>query len=430
MKIFFFTLGCKVNQYETVVLKNIFLKKNFKISEDEKSADIYIINSCTVTSSSDRKINRLINKIKNINNNAIIVLTGCFPQAFPEKYNFFNKVDVVTGNTNKFYIPEILNKYFEDGKKIVEIQNFKTYSSNKNFYIEKVFKTPRAFIKIQDGCNKYCTYCIIPKARGNLKSKPIEKIVLEAKNVSENGCCEVVLTGINLSCYGKDLKNISLIDVIKAISNIEKVKRIRLSSLEPNLLKLEDFIFLKNEEKFCPQFHFSLQSGSNSTLKRMGRFYDKNSYRKTVDLIFNLFKNPSITTDIIVGFPGETKEEFEETLNFVEEIGFFKVHIFPFSKRKGTKAATMLNQISREEKKERAKILKKVAEKTNHMFLQTQKGKILSVLFETKNNETFIGYSKNYSSVKVFHKHNICSKIKNVIINEVENSILKGEILN
>ena len=430
MKIFFFTLGCKVNQYETVILKNIFLKNKFKISEDEKSADIFIINSCTVTSSSDKKINRLINKIKNIKQNAIIALTGCFPQAFPERYDFFNKVNIVTGNTNKFKLPDLLNKYLENKEKIVEIENSESYNTLENLHIEKVFKTPRAFIKIQDGCNKYCTYCIIPKARGILKSKPIEKIVLEAKNVSESGCCEAVLTGINLSCYGKDLKNVSLIDAVKAISNVEKIKRIRLSSLEPNLLKLEDFIFLKNEEKFCPQFHFSLQSGSDSTLKRMGRFYDKNSYKKTVELIFKLFKNPSITTDIIVGFPGETKEEFEETLNFVKEIGFFKVHIFPYSKRKGTKAAEMLYQISKEEKKQRAKILKKVAEETNFNFLKTQKGKTLKVLFETKYNETFTGYSENYSPVKVPCKHNICGKIRNVIIKEVEKNILKGEIIN
>ena len=430
MKIFFFTLGCKVNQYETVILKNIFLKNKFKISQNEQSADVFIINSCTVTSSSDRKINRLINKIKNIKQNAIIVLTGCFPQAFPERYDFFNKVDIVTGNTNKFKLPELLNKHLENKEKIVEIENFEKNNTLKNFYIEKVFKTPRAFIKIQDGCNKYCTYCIIPKARGMLKSKPIEKIVLEAKNVSENRCCEAVLTGINLSCYGKDLKNVSLIDAVKAVSTVEKIKRIRLSSLEPNLLKLKDFISLKNEEKFCPHFHFSLQSGSNSTLKRMGRFYDKNSYKKTVDIIFKLFKNPSITTDIIVGFPGETNEEFEETLKFVKKIGFFKVHIFPYSKRKGTKAAEMLNQVSNEEKKQRAKILKKVAEETNLNFLKTQKGKILKVLFETKNNETFVGYSENYSPVKVFNKNNLCGKIKNVIIKDVEKTSLKGEIIN
>lgn len=215
MKIFFFTLGCKVNQYETVILKNIFLKENFKIASTREEAEVFIINSCTVTSASDRKINKLINQIKNINKNPIIVLTGCFAQAFPQNYDFFKKVNIVTGNTNKFKLPEILKEYLKNKKNIVLIEKHEIKTPYSNLNIKKVFKTPRAFLKIQDGCNRVCSYCIIPKARGFVKSKPIEQIIEEAKTVSKNGCCEIVLVGINLSCYGQDLKNKTLVDVVK-----------------------------------------------------------------------------------------------------------------------------------------------------------------------------------------------------------------------
>ena len=429
MKIFFFTLGCKVNQYETVILKNIFLKENFKIAATKEEAEIFIINSCTVTKTSDKKINKIINQIKNINKNPIIVLTGCFAQAFPENYDFFKKVNIVTGNTNKFKLPEILKEFLKSKEDVVLIEkhNFKTPYSNLN--IKKVFKTPRAFLKIQDGCNRVCSYCIIPKARGFLKSKPLEEIVKEAETVSKSGCCEIVLVGINLSCYGEDLKNKTLIDVVENLALIKTVKRIRLSSIEPNLLNEKDISILKNQEKFCPQFHFSLQSGSDSTLKRMKRNYNKELYLKIVETIFKNFKNPSITTDIIVGFPGETEKEFKETLNFVEQVGFFKVHIFPYSKREGTLAEKMPNQILEEEKKRRVKILQNIANKTNEKFLNSQKERILNVLFETQKNNIFSGYSKNYAYVKVFSKKNLIGQIKNVKIKSVEHGNLFGEIL-
>ncbi len=429
MEIFFFTLGCKVNQYETVILKNIFLKQNFKISNKPEEAKIFIINSCTVTSASDRKINKLINKIKNIKKDAIIVLTGCFPQAFPFKETFFNKVDIVTGNSNKFKLVEILQNYLKNKEKVVLIKEHELKKPFENLTIKKVFKTPRAFIKIQDGCNQFCTYCIIPKARGYLKSKPIEKIMEECETVSKKGCLEIVLTGINLSLYGKDLKNFNLIDVVKNISKIESVKRIRLSSLEPNLFSKEDLLTLKEKEKFCPQFHFSLQSGSNLILEKMGRHYNKTNYLKTVEFINKTFKNPSITTDIIVGFPGETKEEFEKTLKFVEEVGFFKVHVFPYSKREGTKAAKMPFQIPKEEKKLRVKILQDIANKMNVKFLNKQINKTLETLFETKNNDEYVGYSKNYCPVKITSNENLIGKIKKVKITSLKENNLTGKIL-
>ena len=429
MKIFFFTLGCKVNQYETVILKNIFLKQNFELAKEKEEADIFVINSCTVTSTSDRKINKLINQIKNINKNGIIALTGCFPQAFPNREDIFKKVSIVTGNQDKFKLPEILKKFLEEKNKIINIKEHQKKEDFNNFKIEKTFKTPRAFLKIQDGCNRFCTYCIIPKARGFIKSKSLETIVEESKTVAENGCLEIVLVGINLSFFGKDLKNINLIDAVKACSSVEKIKRVRLSSLEPNLLTNEQFLTLSEEEKFCPQFHFSLQSGSNTTLKRMGRHYDKDEYLKSVDYINKVFKNPSITTDIIVGFPGETEEEFKESLDFIEKVGFSRVHIFPYSKRPGTKAATMENQLSKEEKKARVKRMEEVAKKSTEKFLQNQIGKTLEVLFETEKNDIFNGYSKNYCMVKTFSKEDICGRIEKVKIKSLKNGILEGEIL-
>ncbi len=247
--------------------------------------------------------------------------------------------------------------------------------------------------------------------------------------VAENGCLEIVLVGINLSFFGKELKNINLIDAVKACSSVEKIKRVRLSSLEPNLLTKEQLLTLSEEEKFCPQFHFSLQSGSNTTLKRMGRHYDKKEYIKSVDYIKKVFKNPSITTDIIVGFPGETEEEFKESLDFIEKIGFSRVHIFPYSKRPGTKAATMENQLSKEEKKARAKRMKEIAKKSTEKFLQNQVGETLEVLFETKKNDIYNGYSKNYCMVKTFSKEEICGRIEKVKIKSLKDSILEGEIL-
>ncbi len=430
MNVFFFTLGCKVNQYETVILKNILLKNNFNISELPEYSEIFIINSCTVTSSSDKKINKIINKIKNINENAIIVLIGCFPQAFPEKSEIFNKVNIVLGNTNKFEIDKFLKEYEKSKTKIIKIENHEIKSEFSKFKIEKVFKTPRAFIQIQDGCNRFCSYCIIPKARGFIKSKTIEQIKTEVMAVTENGCCEIVLVGINLSCYGQDLKNINLVDVVSAISLIDGVKRIRLSSLEPNILTKEDILNLKENEKFCPHFHFSLQSGSDNILKNMNRHYNKELYLKTIEFIRKVFNNPAITTDIIVGFPGETEKDFKESLDFIEKIKFSKVHIFPYSKREGTKAATMPNQIPEKEKKLRFKIMNEVAKKTNKEFLKSQQGKKLNVLFETEKEKIFSGYSKNYARVQVFSNHNLSGKIKNVKINEVEKNFLKGVILN
>lgn len=430
MKIFFFTLGCKVNQYETTLLKNIFIAKNFEIAKNEQEANIFIINSCTVTATSDKKVSKLINRIKNINKNAVVALTGCLPQAFPEKMEYIKNVDIITGNTNKLKLPELVEEFIENKTKTIYVKSHEKNSSFNNEIIKKVFKIPRAFIKIQDGCDRFCTYCIIPKARGFITSKPLDILKQEVQNVCENGCCEVVLTGINLSCYGKDFKNINIMDAIKAVLSVSGVKRLRLSSLEPNLLKKDDILSLSRKEKFCPQFHFSLQSGCNSVLKRMGRHYNKDEYIENVNFIFKNFSNPSITTDIIVGFPGETKQEFEESLNFVEYIGFSRVHIFPYSKRPGTKAAIMPNQIPSEIKKERAKIMSNVAKKSTEKFLKNQQNKILQVLFETNSGDMYKGYSKNYCLVKVKSTSNICGKIKNVKITNFEKNYLVGTIIN
>ncbi len=430
MKTFFFTLGCKVNQYETVILKNLFLKQNFEIAESLKEADIFIINSCTVTSTTDRKINKIINRIKNLNKNSIIVLTGCSVQAFPEKSKNLNNIDIIIGNSNKFEIIDLVKKFLKEKKKTVAIKDHYEKEKLTSFEIEKIFKKPRAFLKIQDGCNRFCTYCIIPKARGFLRSKPTDLIEKESIFFSQKGCCEIILVGINLSLYGKDLKNTTLMDAIKTVSLIKSVKRIRLSSLEPNILTKNDLIYLSEEEKFCPHFHFSLQSGCDKTLKNMGRHYDKKAYMETVDFIFKKFKNPAITTDIIVGFPGETKEDFEESLNFIKEIEFSKVHVFPYSKRNGTKAAIMPNQIPKEEKKARAREMIEIAKETTKKFLKSQKDKILSVLFETKKEDILNGYSKNYILVKTKSKENLQGEIKNVLIKEVKDGFVVGELIN
>ena len=394
MNVSFITLGCKVNQIETEGIREMLLQNGFT-ADDKKAADIVLINSCTVTGESDKKVRRILSSARNKNPEAIIVLTGCLPQAFPEKAKEL-PADIITGTKNRKVILELIKKAVSKKEKLINIEKHKPMENFENISVSSFEGHTRAFMKIQDGCDRFCSYCIIPYARGHLRSKSLSDISAEAKTLSENGYKEITLTGINLSYYGIH-ENIKLSDAVLAVSEIEGIERIRLGSLQPDLIDEKMAKEFKKSEKFCPQFHLSLQSGSSSVLKRMNRPYSAEDFEKTVSLFRETFPDALFTTDIIVGFPGETEEEFRETLEFTRKIGFLKVHVFPYSRREGTPAADMEEQIFPEIKNKRKKRLIAVCEAEREKIIKSFNGKEVEVLVETKTKNGFCsGYTKNY----------------------------------
>ena len=432
MKVAFYTLGCKVNQYETQVLRQKFENNGFEIVTPDQISDVYIINSCTVTATGDKKTRQIIRRLKSINNNAIVVLTGCFPQAFPDEAKKIKEADIITGTKNRKKIYDLVIEKLslkDDSlpKKYILPNENDIYFEKMN--ISKFEGKTRAFIKIQDGCNRFCSYCIIPKARGRVRSKLIEDIKLEATELSNNGHKEIVLTGINLSAYGQDI-NLNLIDAIKAVSDIKTVKRVRLSTFEPDVVSLDDIKNLSLIDKFCPHFHLCLQSGCNETLSRMNRHYVTADYLNIVNTIRDNFKNPAITTDLMVGFPGETEEEFNKTLDFIKKVNFAKIHVFAYSKRPGTRAALMENQILKAVKHQRSLKVINIAKEMQYSFLKSQLNSISEVLFETKiDDNLYQGHSKNYTVVVTSSTENLCGKIKNVKITNIKDDHCQGTIL-
>ena len=415
MTVSFYTLGCKVNQYETESMKNILLKNGFSLSEN---GDIAIVNSCTVTAESDRKTRQLLNKIRKLNQSVILVLTGCMPQAHPEKAAEFN-ADIIIGNTDKRDVLKAINAYLKNKEKIIELP---IHDKDEEFCetpIESFSEKTRAFMKIEDGCNRACTYCIIPKARGRVRSRKLADIKTEAENLAKKGYKEIVLTGINLSSYHFGLEN-----AVKAVAETSGIERVRLGSLEPDLMTNELLTALKSIPEFCPNFHLSLQAGCNNTLKRMNRLYTKEEYAELVKSIFEIFENPSITTDVMVGFAGESEEDFIESCKFIEEIEFAHVHIFPYSIREGTFAANFKDQITKAEKARRVKIMEEAAKKAALKFNTKQIGKVLPVLIETDNT----GYTENYLKVTVLDKAKE-GEILNIKISSCDNEGLYGNII-
>lgn len=396
-----FTLGCKVNQYETRVIEEMFIKKGYEIVPFFKSADIYLINTCSVTQMSEKKSRQIIRRAKNKNKNAIVVVVGCYSQKTPDEIIDIEDVNLVFGTTDKNKIvDEVENTTNKDKKVLVEdVFNEKEF---EEISITSTGKNTRAFLKIQDGCDRYCSYCIIPYTRGRVRSKHVEDIITEVKNLAENNYKEIVLTGIHLASYGKDLKDVSLIDVIEKIDKIDNIKRIRLGSVEPKLINDEFLERVKKCSNFCPNFHLSLQSGSDETLKRMNRRYTAEEFYESVKKIRNTYESPVLTTDVIVGFPGETENEFNETYEFLKKIKFYQTHIFKYSRREGTKAYNMDNQVSPDIKNDRSEILIKLSEKNKIYYEKKMIGREEEILFEEREEEYFTGHTKNF--VKVFLK--------------------------
>ncbi|EFL54891.1 tRNA (N(6)-L-threonylcarbamoyladenosine(37)-C(2))-methylthiotransferase MtaB [Finegoldia magna] len=425
-KVKFSTLGCKVNQYETEAMAELFVKKGYEITDDY-NCDVFVLNTCTVTNLSDRKSRQQISKIRSENSNAVIAVVGCYSQVSPDEIENIQGVNVILGTKYRKEIVELCELAKSSNKIINKVENIGKNKEFEELTINTEHSMTRAYIKIQEGCSQFCSYCIIPYARGPIRSRNIRDIVLEAKRLADNGFKEIVLTGIHVASYGKDFdnKDIGLIDVIEDIANIDKIKRIRLSSLEPRIVDKKFLDRLSQVEQFCDHFHLSLQSGSDSILQSMNRKYDTHLYERTINLIREYYPNAAITTDIIVGFPGETDEDFEQTLNFVDKIKFSKIHVFKYSNRKGTVASKMKNQIPGLVKKERSQRLIEKSKYYTDKFLDNMLNQPIKVLFESKNDNGFIkGYTTNYIRVKRQYNPNLSNKIIDVVCDRRENEEL------
>ena len=426
MKVSTITLGCKVNQYETQAMLNQLLQGGFSACQTGEDADIILLNSCTVTSTSDHKVKQTLHKARREHPHAVIVLTGCMPQAFPELAEDLTDADIVLGNSNRSsLLPHIL-QYLSTRQRIIDIVPHQTKEKFESMSVENFYERTRAFIKIQDGCNRFCSYCIIPYARGRVRSKPLDDLIAEVTQLAEKGYKEIVLTGINLSAFGQDI-NLHLCDAVEAVCAINGIERVRLGSLEPEQLSEDVIIRLSKQQKLCPQFHLSLQSGCDETLKRMNRHYTTEEYRTIVQNLRNAFDNAAITTDIMVGFPGETEEEFMQSLEFEKEISFSKVHVFAYSQRPGTKACNAPNQITKKVKETRSKQMMHVTNQTKQAFLNQQCGTIQDVLVEREiNTNLYEGYTANYTPVQFHSDKNLCGQLVAVHITKANENDCYG----
>ena len=424
MKIAFYTLGCKVNQYETNWLSETAEENGFTVVSHNEEADVYVVNSCTVTGESDRKTRQSVRRFKRAHPKSIVVLTGCMPQAFPEDAEKLTEADIVLGNKNNHRLFDLIKEYYETCNRVIKVEQHKTGDGFVPCKINNFEGRTRAIVKIEDGCDRFCSYCIIPYSRGRVRSKGLDDLKEEFEALFQKGFCEVVLVGINLSSYGKDTGN-SMCDVVELADKIG-FKRIRLGSLEPDHITDEVINRLAKVKSFCPQFHISLQSGCNKTLKTMNRHYTAEEYYELCEKLRAAFNDTSLTTDIMVGFPDESEEDFEESARFAEKVGFEKVHVFPYSPREGTRAAKM-KQLEKSVKESRSREMIKRTNKIRNDYLLSQVGKEVNVLFETRTQDGFTeGYTENYTPVKV--KGEIpCNEIKKIKITAVDGDFCVGE---
>ena len=424
----FYTLGCKVNQYETNAMEQQFIKNNYEIVENTQKADIYVINTCTVTNMAERKSRQMLRRVKEINPSAVLVVCGCYAQVAKNELEQIPEIDIILGINEKNEIVQIVENYMEkmaEQDKRSQEAEIDDVSKQKEFldfgdvtYTEK----NRAVVKVQDGCNMFCSYCIIPYARGRIRSRKIESVVSEIEKIAKEGIKEVVITGIHVASYGKDFDNentskkIRLIDLLEAINKIDGIDRIRLSSLEPTIVDEEFATRLSKLDKICDHFHLSLQSGCDETLKRMNRKYTTQIYKDAVATLRKYYPEASFTTDVIVGFPGETDEEFAKTYEFLKEIDFYRLHVFKYSPRRGTVAEKMPNQIDGNKKEERSNKLIELSNSTENKHNQSYIGKTVKVLFEEFEDGFFKGHTTNYMMVKVAGLEGQSDKFVNKIL--------------
>ena len=421
-KVAFITLGCKVNQYETNAMCEEFMKKGYEIVDKEEKADIYIINTCTVTNMSDRKSRQMLRRVKEINKEAVVVACGCYVQVAKDELEKMEEIDLVLGNNEKKAIVEYTENFIKEHQKIEKVEDVMRTNEFVDFGDVTFTEKTRAVIKVQDGCDRFCSYCIIPYARGKVRSRKPESVISEIEKIAKEGIKEVVITGIHIASYGKDFeKEYRLIDLLEEINKIEGIERIRLGSIEPTLITEQFMGRLTKLEKICHHFHLSLQSGSDRTLKRMNRTYTTEQFKNIVNILRKEYDDVILTTDIIVGFPEETDEEFNETYKFLSEINFYKMHIFKYSPRKGTPAARNKNQIDGNIKEERSKKLIEFSNKNEEEYNKKYIGKTVKVLFEEEKVGLYKGHTSNYILVYCKSDENIENKILDVKCEKIEN---------
>lgn len=427
----FFTVGCKVNQYETEAIAEMFAQKGYEIVDNSQAADVYVINTCAVTSISARKSRQIIRRALKQNPNSVVAVTGCYAQVASDEVEKIDGVSIIVGTKDRKKIVELCENASKEKllNAVGDVMHNHTFEELPlNTYRERT----RAYIKVQDGCNQFCTYCIIPYARGPVRSRRMEEVLDEIRRVADNGFSEVVLTGIHVASYGIDLENLTLCDLVSAAEQVEGVERIRLSSIEPMTL---DDVFVqrvKNSKKLCHHFHLSLQSGCDETLKRMGRRYTVGQYRTIVDGLRAAFPDVAITTDIMVGFPGETDAEFEQTKKFVSDIAFADAHIFQYSQREGTPAAKRADQIPPQVKEQRSKEIEKIVKKSRESFEESFLGSEVEVLFEHSLKDKlqyYEGKTSNYLTVVAKSDRDISGEFVNVRLEKLTSDGILGTIV-
>lgn len=437
-KVALHNLGCKVNAYEVEAMQQLLESAGYEIVPFEPGADIYLINTCTVTNIADRKSRQMLHKAKKMNPNAVVIATGCYAQTDEGKLDQDESVDLIIGNNQKKDIVKILEEYEQHHRKqksVIRISGEKKY---EELAISRTAEHVRAYIKVQDGCNQFCTYCIIPYARGRVRSRRISQVLEEVRNLAQKGYKEVVLTGIHLSSYGVDFpeeERQTLLSLIQAIHEIKGIERIRLGSLEPGIITEEFAEKISRLPKMCPHFHLSLQSGCDKTLKNMNRRYTSDEYAEKCALLRKYFHNPALTTDVIVGFPMETEEDFRESYNFVDNIHFYETHIFKYSRRHGTKAATMGGQLTEAKKAERSDKMLKLNEKHAKEYEQSMLGQVLKVLLEEETEingqKWYVGHSMEYikTAVKKNNEYKINDIVQVKVCDFLEEHMLTGQVL-
>lgn len=404
-----------------------FLEAKYEIVDFDQYADIYVINTCTVTNISDRKSRQMLRRAKELNKNALVVAVGCYAQVAKEDLEQIEEIDLILGTNEKKDIVNYIEKYLENSENKIELDDVLHNPEYSDFGAVSYTEKTRAVIKVQDGCDRFCSYCIIPYARGRVRSRKPESIIEEVTKIASQGIKEIVITGIHIASYGKDFKEeYKLVDLLEELNKVEGIKRIRLGSIEPLLISDEFVNRIIKLEKLCHHFHLSLQSGCTETLKRMNRRYTVEEFEEVTKRLRKAYENVILTTDIIVGFPGETEEEFEKTYNFLNKIKFYKMHVFKYSVRKGTKAAEMKNQISGEIKELRSKRLLELSDKNEKEFLNTYVGQNVNVLFEEKINGKYKGHTENYIMVNVESNEDLSNKIINVYTEGVDGLELTG----
>ncbi|RDU22455.1 tRNA (N(6)-L-threonylcarbamoyladenosine(37)-C(2))-methylthiotransferase MtaB [Anaerosacchariphilus polymeriproducens] len=415
-------LGCKVNAYETDAMQKLLKEGGYEIVPFSEVADVYIINTCSVTNMADRKSRQMIHKAKKKNPEGIVIATGCYVQTSLEDAKKDLAIDIIIGNNKKCELISIIEAYEKSKEEQIEYIDINSTNEYEGLSISSTAEHTRAYIKVQDGCNQFCSYCIIPYARGRVRSRNSEEVLEEVRKLVENGYKEVVLTGIHLSSYGIDLEEENLLKLIIKVNEIEGIERIRLGSLEPRIITEEFVESISSLEKICPHFHLSLQSGCDETLKRMNRHYTTDEYLEGCNILRKYFENPGITTDVIVGFPGETEEEFNSTKEFLEKVHFSEMHIFKYSKRKGTKAAEMVNHIAEDIKTRRSNELIRLEKKLNKEYMESYIGKETEILIEEELNLNGIVYQTGHT------KEYIKAAVEDFENEMDSNQIIKGKI--